>query len=176
GARRGAGKSRPGPGRPVRADFERDRRDRTSEGGLRSHEKVFPSAISAAATGESACPGRRGALGRGESAIASVARRGLNLSRATPPRRQRARGWGQTRSGIIAMQPSLNIANPAGGDLALDERPDLDLNLLLGALQAMRRGDFSVRLAGHQTGIAGKIADTFNDIVAATQRMAQQLE
>src|ERR1700743_1091218 len=47
---------------------------------------------------------------------------------------------------------------------------------LLRALQAMRAGDFSVRMAGDQTGLAGKIADTFNDIVAANERMAQQLE
>ena len=29
---------------------------------------------------------------------------------------------------------------------------------------------------GRQTGIVGKIADTFNDIVATNQRMARQLE
>jgi hypothetical protein len=46
----------------------------------------------------------------------------------------------------------------------------------LRALQAMRVGDFSVRMAGDQVGLAGKIADTFNEIVAANQRMAQQLE
>src|SRR5581483_3658498 len=47
---------------------------------------------------------------------------------------------------------------------------------LLGALQAMRVGDFSVRMSGDRLGIEGKIADTFNEIVAANQRMAQQLE
>src|ERR1051326_2103752 len=47
---------------------------------------------------------------------------------------------------------------------------------LLEALQAVRVGDFSVRLPRGQTGIAGKIADTFNEIVAGSQRMAQQLE
>jgi HAMP domain-containing protein/CheY-like chemotaxis protein/signal transduction histidine kinase len=47
---------------------------------------------------------------------------------------------------------------------------------LLHALQAMRSGDFSVRMTGHHLGIEGKIADTFNEIVAANQRMAQQLE
>src|SRR5207248_2982605 len=47
---------------------------------------------------------------------------------------------------------------------------------LLRALQAMRVGDFSVRMAGDQVGLAGKIADTFDEIVAANQRMAQQLE
>ena len=44
------------------------------------------------------------------------------------------------------------------------------------ALQAMRSGDFSVRMTGDHLGIEGKIADTFNEIVAANQRMAQQLE
>ena len=47
---------------------------------------------------------------------------------------------------------------------------------LLHALQAMRIGDFSVRLPSDQTGLEGKIADTFNEIVAANERMAQQLE
>ena len=47
---------------------------------------------------------------------------------------------------------------------------------LLHALQAMRSGDFSVRMTGDHLGIDGKIADTFNEIVAANQRMSQQLE
>src|SRR5258708_14309520 len=47
---------------------------------------------------------------------------------------------------------------------------------LLHALQLVRVGDFSVRLPGDGTGLAGKIADTFNEIVAANQRMAHQLE
>src|ERR1700686_4141067 len=47
---------------------------------------------------------------------------------------------------------------------------------LLQALQAMRSGDFSVRMTGDHLGIEGKIADTFSEIVAANQRMAQQLE
>ncbi len=61
-------------------------------------------------------------------------------------------------------------ANGTGGMTASD------LHELLGALQAMRGGDFSVRLPGHQLGVLGKIADTFNDIVAANERMAGQLE
>src|SRR5690242_9684464 len=51
-----------------------------------------------------------------------------------------------------------------------------ELRQLLYALQAMRVGDFSVRMAGDQVGIMGKVADTFNEIVAANQRIAQQLE
>jgi CheY-like chemotaxis protein/signal transduction histidine kinase/HAMP domain-containing protein len=54
--------------------------------------------------------------------------------------------------------------------------PPDDLHSLLNALQAMRAGDFSVRMAGDRTGLVGKIADTFNDIVSANEHMARQLE
>ena len=50
------------------------------------------------------------------------------------------------------------------------------LTELLHALQTMRVGDFSVRMAGDRVGILGKVADTFNEIVATNQRMAKQLE
>jgi HAMP domain-containing protein/CheY-like chemotaxis protein/signal transduction histidine kinase len=52
----------------------------------------------------------------------------------------------------------------------------LDLRTLLRALQAVRDGDFSVRLAGDQTGLAGKVADTFNEIVTSNERLARELE
>src|SRR5690242_6649117 len=52
----------------------------------------------------------------------------------------------------------------------------LDAQTLLEALQSVRVGDFSVRLPRDQVGLAGKVADTFNEIVAANERMAQQLE
>ncbi|MBR0827324.1 response regulator [Bradyrhizobium manausense] len=55
------------------------------------------------------------------------------------------------------------------------DEPDSRQELLL-ALQAMRSGDFSVRMSGEYLGIDGKIADTLNEIIAANQRMAQQLE
>jgi HAMP domain-containing protein/CheY-like chemotaxis protein/signal transduction histidine kinase len=51
-----------------------------------------------------------------------------------------------------------------------------ELRALLRALQAMRAGDFSVRMPGDQVGIMGKVADEFNEIVATTQRISQQLE
>ncbi|MGA9720101.1 MAG: hybrid sensor histidine kinase/response regulator, partial [Acidobacteriaceae bacterium] len=50
-----------------------------------------------------------------------------------------------------------------------------DLALILASLQTMRKGDFSVRLPVAWTGIPGKIADTFNDIVAANEQMAAEL-
>jgi HAMP domain-containing protein/CheY-like chemotaxis protein/signal transduction histidine kinase len=56
------------------------------------------------------------------------------------------------------------------------EVPGLDLRKLLRALQAVRDGDFSVRLASDQTGLAGKVADTFNEIVSSNQRLARELE
>jgi HAMP domain-containing protein/CheY-like chemotaxis protein len=40
----------------------------------------------------------------------------------------------------------------------------------------MRDGDFSIRLPGDRVGLAGKIADTFNQIVASNDRMASELE
>src|SRR5579875_643858 len=52
----------------------------------------------------------------------------------------------------------------------------LDMHDLLRGLQAIRVGDFSVRLPGNGIGLPGKIADTFNEIAAANERMAQQLE
>ena len=50
-----------------------------------------------------------------------------------------------------------------------------DLALILASLQTMRDGDFSVRLPVAWVGLEGKIADTFNDIVAANEQMAAEL-
>ena len=62
------------------------------------------------------------------------------------------------------------------GAASVAANADLDHQDLLEALNAMRSGDFSVRLPGSRTGVAGKICDAFNTIVAANERMAQQLE
>ncbi|MGH6820611.1 MAG: HAMP domain-containing protein, partial [Methylocella sp.] len=50
------------------------------------------------------------------------------------------------------------------------------MQVLLDALQCVRIGNFSVRLPHAEAGIAGKIADVFNEIVAANEHMARQLE
>ena len=60
-----------------------------------------------------------------------------------------------------------------GKPKASDE--SLDLAVILASLQSMRDGDFTVRLPGTWVGLAGKVADTFNEIVAANQHMAQEL-
>ena len=62
---------------------------------------------------------------------------------------------------------------PNGSRLREDS---IDHKQLLVALTAFKRGDFSVRLPDDWTGVAGKIADTFNDVIATNQRMSQELE
>jgi len=51
-----------------------------------------------------------------------------------------------------------------------------ELTAILASLQTMRDGEFSVRLPGSWTGLPGKIADTFNEIVAANQHIALELK
>src|ERR1700748_25410 len=67
--------------------------------------------------------------------------------------------------------PAPKSAN--GSRLAGDR---LDEKQLLAALAAFKRGDFSVRLPDEWTGLAGKIADTFNDVIGMNQRLARELE
>src|SRR5213080_1893973 len=52
---------------------------------------------------------------------------------------------------------------------------ELDTGQLLAALMAFKRGDFSTRLPDDWTGVPGKIADTFNDVIRTNQRMTQEL-
>ena len=84
------------------------------------------------------------------------------------------------------MQPTakdIGDARPNGApvpavtpDVSTNGSGSVDLHALLHAMQAMRVGDFSVRMPGDQAGLMGKIADTFNEIVAANERMAKQLD
>src|SRR5260221_1784198 len=74
------------------------------------------------------------------------------------------------------LEPANGVIEHVANGNGHDDNPSSDLHRLLYALQAMRIGDFSVRLPGDLTGIAGKIADTFNEIVAVNERMAQQLD
>src|ERR687887_1522046 len=62
------------------------------------------------------------------------------------------------------------------GSVATTEPESADLSLILDTLRRMRDGDFSVRLPGSWIGLPGKIADTFNDLVAANDQMAQELK
>src|SRR5262245_44603626 len=51
-----------------------------------------------------------------------------------------------------------------------------DPRLLLRALTAFKRGDFSVRLPEEWTGLGGKIADAFNEAIDLDQRLSRELE
>src|SRR5215831_7504263 len=51
-----------------------------------------------------------------------------------------------------------------------------NLSVILTGLMTMRDGNFSVRLPSAWVGLEGKIADTFNDIVAANEQMARELQ
>jgi HAMP domain-containing protein len=60
-----------------------------------------------------------------------------------------------------------------------DKRPttgNLGARQLLGALRAVKRGDFSVRLSLAQTGLAGEIAGAFNDVVELLEASTAELE
>src|SRR6201993_2271144 len=85
---------------------------------------------------------------------------------------------GSKAAGTISSPPVLppqTLSQPIA-KMHGEARPPFALEELLGALQAMQAGDFSVRLPGSQTGIFGKISDTFNDIISTNERMAHQLE
>ena len=53
---------------------------------------------------------------------------------------------------------------------------EIDLRAVLAALTAFNRGDFTARLPEHWTGLAGKIADTFNNVIAKNDRMTRELD
>src|ERR1700726_1379650 len=72
-----------------------------------------------------------------------------------------------------------NNSTPRGARTASSshfENGQLDSKQLLTALLAFKRGDFSARLPEDWTGVAGKIADTFNDVIAKNERMTLELE
>src|SRR5215217_8902265 len=50
-----------------------------------------------------------------------------------------------------------------------------ELTALLGALVALKNGKSGVRLPVEWTGVAGKVADAFNEVVELNERMAEEL-
>src|SRR5438477_165763 len=70
---------------------------------------------------------------------------------------------------------SVSIAHPANGSRFNGEN-QFELKQLLNALIAFKRGSFSVRLPADWTGLAGKVADTFNKVIAINERMSRELE
>ena len=61
---------------------------------------------------------------------------------------------------------------------ALHEPPTqgIDSKAILTALVALKKGDFTARLPLDWIGVAGKVADTFNEVIELNERMANELE
>src|SRR4051812_21357626 len=95
------------------------------------------------------------------------------LSVPSIKRRKNMKRVARSVAGTVETNGDLPKTNGNGQPAISDQA---DLAVLLSGLQTMRDGDFSVRLPGTWIGMAGKIADTFNEIVAANQQMAQELK
>ena len=74
------------------------------------------------------------------------------------------------------MKKKTSIPRARPGDRSRLNGDEVDSRQLLTALVAFKRGDFSARLPDDWTGVAGKIADTFNDVIRANQQMTKELE
>jgi HAMP domain-containing protein/CheY-like chemotaxis protein/signal transduction histidine kinase len=86
------------------------------------------------------------------------------------PRKSGENSKAEAPMGLASLESASNGASQHFGD------SDPSLAVILAGLQTMRDGDFSVRLPGSWTGLAGKLADTFNEIVTANQQIANDLE
>ena len=83
------------------------------------------------------------------------------MKRTSGPRQARVTTMARTRTAPAPVTPAADGIDP---------------HELLKILQAVRDGDFSARLPSDRVGLDGKIADTFNEIVAANGRLAAELE
>ena len=78
-------------------------------------------------------------------------------------------------SSSVSTRPIPAAEPGSNGKDHIAEMSASDLGLILSSLQTMRDGDFSVRLPGSWTGLPGKLADTFNEIVSSNQQIAHEL-
>ena len=65
---------------------------------------------------------------------------------------------------------------PSTGSSVMTTVDTRNLESLLNALVDLKKGNFSARLPLTWTGLEGKIADTFNDVIELNQRMSAELE
>src|SRR5467141_911540 len=71
---------------------------------------------------------------------------------------------------------NLNLNGQVEHPMHRDELVPPVARQLLDGLLALKKGDFSVRMPSHLTGIDGKIADCFNEVSELNQRMADELK
>ncbi len=72
--------------------------------------------------------------------------------------------------------PTESPASPQASNGASEDTAALDSELLLGVLSQVKAGDFTARMPIHLTGVAGKVADSLNDIIGANQALGTELE
>ena len=86
----------------------------------------------------------------------------------------------QGQSAVLTVDD--NGASDNGGGMVLGSKRDISkadsetqLKLLLKALEAVRGGDFSIRLPIIQDGVFGEITEVFNDVVALNEGLANEV-
>src|SRR5690349_12172573 len=65
------------------------------------------------------------------------------------------------------IEPDVSNASGSGNGV--------ETTVLLEALIALKKGKSGVRLPNNWTGVAGKVADAFNDVVELNERMANEM-
>src|ERR1700682_3369005 len=83
-----------------------------------------------------------------------------------------AQSMKETGSAVAARRKAQVKARPAAPPSVLSPQ---EARQLLSALSALRQGDSAVRLPVEWTGIQGKLAETFNEVVEMNERMAEEL-
>jgi HAMP domain-containing protein/CheY-like chemotaxis protein/GAF domain-containing protein len=78
----------------------------------------------------------------------------------------------------ISIEQPVSVQEPQNQipDVGLEPPMSECLTAILQSLKTMKDGDFSVRLPVSWTGLPGKIADNFNEIVTANEQMAFELK
>jgi len=56
------------------------------------------------------------------------------------------------------------------------EKDQIDISILLTVLTALKNGDTTVRMPNDMTGVAGKVADTLNQIIISNQYLTSSIE
>ncbi|MDQ6630164.1 MAG: HAMP domain-containing protein, partial [Verrucomicrobiota bacterium] len=79
----------------------------------------------------------------------------------------------QSNRATTTVSPEATLLNSL--DAQNGNGSDLDLKLMLIALTALKKGDFSVRMPVALTGTAGKVADVFNDVAELMSRQTAEL-
>src|SRR5438445_1561807 len=76
---------------------------------------------------------------------------------------------------LAAKSPPLSSRKPSGDGGSNGHASELDAEQILAALMAFKKGDFSTRLPVGWTGVAGKVADTFNEVAELMSHQTEEL-